>query len=92
MKDLLKIFFSVHSCRKSYQLFSFSAETIKNIGLRVSSFISGILFNISLEGTDSFTAFIIKPVSIKSLIYVEIVRWYFVTFSFKKDVSRNPSI
>lgn len=49
------------------QLCSFSAAIIKNIGLRVSSFISGS-FNMSSEGTDSFTALIIKPDEIKSFI------------------------
>ncbi|EHL76059.1 hypothetical protein HMPREF1015_02699 [Bacillus smithii 7_3_47FAA] len=39
----------------------FSAEMIKNIGRRVSSFISGLFFNISSQGTGSLTAFILKP-------------------------------
>lgn len=39
---------------------SFTAEMIKNMGLRFSSFISGTLFNISLEGIGSFTALMLN--------------------------------
>lgn len=46
----------------------FSAEIIKNIGLRSSSFISGILINISSEGIGSLIALILNPALTKALI------------------------
>ncbi|MDQ0271397.1 transposase [Cytobacillus purgationiresistens] len=44
----------------------FSTENIKNIGLRISAFISGLLANISSEGIGSSAALIQKPTFNKS--------------------------